>query len=114
MYKNHYDPVKNRIDVKVIEINKNNVDNYIADYIKILESVKPGFVGMTDFSEGQLFTKDVAEKLAHLGQLSVDKGMRKWAYYTGSAISKLQMKRMFGEVVDAFEKREEAEAFLKN
>ncbi|GAC41120.1 hypothetical protein [Paenibacillus popilliae] len=114
MYTMHYDPVKNRIDIKIIKINKDNVDNYIADYTKVLESVKPGFIGLADLSESQLVTPDVAEKLGSLGPVSVDKGMRKWAYYTGSAISKLQMKRMFGELADAFEKREEAEHFLTN
>ncbi|MGN7359333.1 hypothetical protein ACTHPF_16030 [Paenibacillus sp. SAF-054] len=114
MYTINYDPAQNRVNVKVFEITKDDVDNYIADFNKALESVKPGFIGMTDLSEGKLFTMDVAERLSHLGQLSVDHGLSKWAYYTGSAVSKLQMKRMFGDVVDSFEKLEDAEAFLKN
>ncbi|WP_106768847.1 hypothetical protein [Paenibacillus faecalis] len=114
MYEINYDPAQNRINIKMFEITKDNVDSYIADFIKTLESVKPGFTGLTDLSEGKLLTMDVAEKLGHLGQLSVDRGLAKWAYYTGSAVSKLQMKRMFGDVVDSFEKLEDAEAFLKN
>ncbi|GIP28659.1 hypothetical protein J23TS9_37890 [Paenibacillus sp. J23TS9] len=114
MYTITYDAALNRLTVKVQEINKDNVNDYITDFTKSLESVKPGFTGMTDLSEGKLFTMDVAEKLSHLGQLSVDKGLTKWAYYTGSAVSKLQMKRMFGDVVDSFEKLDEAEAFLQN
>ncbi|WP_339322524.1 hypothetical protein [Paenibacillus sp. FSL W8-0194] len=114
MYTINYDAGLNRLTVKVSEINKDNVNQYIEDFKKALEGVKPGFTGLTDLSEGKLFTMDVAEKLSPLGDLSVQKGLSKWAYYTGSAVSKLQMKRMFGEVVDSFEKLEDAEAFLKN
>jgi hypothetical protein len=113
MYSINYDAARNRITVKIHEINKENVQNYIEEYSKVLESVKPGFTGLTDLSEGKLFSMDVAEQLSFLGELSVQKGLTKWAYYTGSAVSKLQMKRMFGEVVDSFEKLEDAEAFLQ-
>lgn len=112
MYTINYDASRNRIVVKVKKITKENVQQYIADYTKILEQVKPGFTGLTDLSEGELFAPDVAAELAPLGALSVDKGLSKWAYYTGSAISKIQMKRMFGDVVQAFEKLEDAEAYL--
>ncbi|KKO52114.1 hypothetical protein [Paenibacillus sp. DMB20] len=113
MYTINYDASMNRIIVKVNEITKENVQQYIDDYTKVLEKVKPGFTGLTDLSEGKLFTPDVAADLGPLGELSVQKGLSKWAYYTGSAISKLQMRRMFGEVVESFEKMEEAESYLR-
>ncbi|GAC41121.1 hypothetical protein [Paenibacillus popilliae] len=112
MYKIQYNPTENRVDIIIIEINKDNVDNYIADYIKVLECVKPGFIGMADLSEGQLFTKEICEKLDPLSQVTVGKGLRKWANYATPEI-KLQMDRMYGEVADTFVTREEAEAFLK-
>lgn len=113
MYTINYDASLNRIIVKVNEITKENVQQYIDEYTKVLEKVKPGFTGLTDLSEGKLFTPDVAADLGPLGELSVQKGLTKWAYYTGSAISKLQMRRMFGEVVESFEKMEEAESYLR-
>ncbi|MCJ8012707.1 hypothetical protein MUG84_13295 [Paenibacillus sp. KQZ6P-2] len=114
MYTIHYDAAKNRVAVQVIEINKNNVNDYIAEMTELLENVKPGFTGIADMSEGKLFTMEVADKLSHLGQLSVDHGMSKWAYFTGSTVSKMQMKRMFGDLVNSFNKLEDAEAFLDN
>ncbi|MCU6708253.1 hypothetical protein M6D81_05960 [Paenibacillus sp. J5C_2022] len=112
MYSINYDASKNRVIVKVTEITQDNVKQYFQDYIKVLNDVKPGFTGLTDLSGGKLFSMDVAGELSPLGQMSVEKGLTKWAYYTGSAISKMQMKRMFGDVVESFEKLEDAEAFL--
>lgn len=114
MYQLNYDPALNRVTVTVTEITKENVQSYIDDFTKLLETVKPGFTGLTDLSQGKLFTPDVATELGPLGELSVQKGLTKWAYYTGSAVSKLQMKRMFGDVVVSFEKLDDAEAYLRS
>lgn len=113
MFQISYDTVKNRINVKIVgSITMDEVDTYNQEYKKVLEQVKPGFTGMTDLSEGKLFTQEVAAALAPLGELSVQKGLSKWAYYTGSSITKMQMKRMFGDIVICFDKIEEAEAYL--
>ncbi|MFD0620794.1 hypothetical protein ACFQZR_25395 [Paenibacillus sp. GCM10027629] len=114
MFEMSYDEAKNRITVKVQSITVEEVETYIQEYTKVLNQVKPGFTGLTDLSEGKLFTQDVAMALAPLGELSVQKGLTKWAYYTGSVISKMQMKRMFGDIVVSFEKLDEAEAFLNS
>ncbi|MFD0958906.1 hypothetical protein [Paenibacillus chungangensis] len=112
MYSITYDTSKNRIIVKVTEITEDNVKQYYQDYVKVLDEVKPGFTGLTDLCGNSMFSMYVAGELSPLGQMSVEKGLSKWAYYTGSAISKMQMKRMFGDVVESFEKLEDAEAFL--
>lgn len=114
MFEMSYDQAKNRVTVKVLSITMEDVEKYIQEYTKLLDQVKPGFTGITDLSEGKLFTQEVALALAPLGELSVQKGLTKWAYYTGSAVSKMQMKRMFGDIVVSFEKLDEAEAFLNS
>jgi len=114
MFQISYDPAKNRVTVRVLSITMDEVETYKQEYSKVMDQVKPGFTGLTDLSEGKLFTQDVALALAPLGELSVQKGLTKWAYYTGSAVSKMQMKRMFGDIVVSFEKLDEAEAYLNN
>jgi len=114
MFQISYDQAKNRVTVRVLSITMDEVESYKQEYSKVMEQVKPGFTGLTDLSEGKLFTQDVALALAPLGELSVQKGLTKWAYYTGSAVSKMQMKRMFGDIVVSFEKLDEAEAYLNN
>ena len=113
MYNISYDSAKNRITVKVTSISMEEVPQYIKDFEAVLGKVKPGFTGLTDLSEGKLFTQEVAVALAPLGELSMKKGLTKWAYFTGSAVSKMQMKRMFGDIVESFEELAEAEAYLK-
>ncbi|NOV00602.1 hypothetical protein [Paenibacillus planticolens] len=112
MFQISYDQAKNRITVKVQSITMEEVETYIQEFNKVLTQVKPGFTGLTDLSEGKLFTQEVAVALGPLGELSVQKGLSKWAYFTGSAVSKMQMKRMFGDIVLSFEKLEDAEAYL--
>lgn len=114
MYSINYDENKNRIVIKVTEITQENVKQYNQDYVKVLNKVKPGFTGLTDLSGGKMFSMDVAGELSPLGQMSVEKGLTKWAYCTSSAISNMQMKRMFGDVVESFGKLEDAEAFLNS
>ncbi|WP_152395365.1 hypothetical protein [Paenibacillus guangzhouensis] len=114
MFQISYDQAKNRVTVRVQSITMDEVETYKQEYSKVMDQVKPGFTGLTDLSEGKLFTQDVALALAPLGELSVQKGLTKWAYYTGSAVSKMQMKRMFGDIVVSFEKLDEAEAYLNN
>jgi len=114
MFQISYDQAQNRVIVRVQSITMDEVETYKQEYSKVMDQVKPGFTGLTDLSEGKLFTQDVALALAPLGELSVQKGLTKWAYYTGSAVSKMQMKRMFGDIVVSFEKLDEAEAYLNN
>ncbi|TXK82604.1 hypothetical protein [Paenibacillus sp. N3.4] len=112
MFQITYDQVKNRVTVNVQSISMEEVESYLQEFKKVLTLVKPGFTGLTDLSGGKLFTQEVAVALGPLGELCVQKGLTKWAYYTGSAVSKMQMKRMFGDIVVSFEKLEDAEAFL--
>lgn len=114
MFKIEYLPALNRIVCTVESITMDEVDAYKKSYATELAKVKPGFTGLTDLSKGKLFTQEVAVALAPLGEQSVAKGLTKWAYYTGSAVSKMQMKRMFGDIVVSFEKLEDAEAYLNN
>lgn len=114
MFKIEYFPAINRLVCTVESITMDEVKAYNTQYKAELAKVKPGFTGLTDLSKGKLFTQEVAVALAPLGELSVQKGLTKWAYYTGSAVSKMQMKRMFGDIVVSFEKLDEAEAYLKN
>ncbi|CAM3529286.1 MULTISPECIES: hypothetical protein [Saccharibacillus] len=114
MFKIEYFPAKNRVVCTVESITMDEVASYQKEYTEAMKKVKPGFTGLTDLSKGKLFTQEVAVALAPLGEMSVEKGLTKWAYYTGSAVSKMQMKRMFGDIVVSFEKLEDAEAYLNS
>ncbi|WP_172254658.1 hypothetical protein [Saccharibacillus deserti] len=114
MFKIEYFPAENRVVCTVESITMDEVEAYRKEYTAIMTKVKPGFTGLTDLSKGKLFTQEVAVALAPTGEESMAKGLTKWAYYTGSAVSKMQMKRMFGDIVVSFEKLEDAEAYLNS
>lgn len=114
MFKIEYFPAKNRVVCTVESITMDEVEAYRKEYTATMTKVKPGFTGLTDLSKGKLFTQEVAVALAPTGEESIAKGLTKWAYYTGSAVSKMQMKRMFGDIVVSFEKLDEAEAYLNS
>lgn len=112
MYKIEYDSAKNRLYVKAGIMSMQEVLQYCKDFEEILKEVKPGFTGLTDLSEAKLLSHEAESALAALGELCVKKGLKKWVYYTESALSKMQMKRMYGDIVVAFNKLEEAEDYL--
>ncbi|WP_172195238.1 hypothetical protein [Saccharibacillus qingshengii] len=114
MFKIEYFPAENRVVCTVESITMDEVEAYRKEYTATMTKVKPGFTGLTDLSKGKLFTQEVAVALAPTGEESIAKGLTKWAYYTGSAVSKMQMKRMFGDIVVSFEKLEDAEAYLNS
>lgn len=112
MYKIEYDNFKNRLYVKASMMTLEEALQYCKDFEAILNIVKPGFTGLTDLSEAKLLSPEMESALVPLGELCVKKGLRKWLFYTDSALYKIQMKRMFGDIVVAFNKLEEVEEYL--
>jgi len=112
MFKVEYFPDLNRLVCTVESITMDEVEPYHTEYKAQLAKTKPGFTGLTDLSKGKLFTQEVAVALSPLGELSVEKGLKRWAYYTGSGISKMQMQRMFGDIVKSFPELDQALEYL--
>lgn len=113
MYKVNYDNLKNRVYVTVTgSLELNEIDNYTKEFKAVVDRTKPGFTVCVDNTNAALNSPEVNDKLMDSRNYSVQKGLKNAAMVVNSTIFKMQMKRLFNELGNVFQTKEEADKFL--